>query len=159
MRTKKVVAAASTLGVAAIAALTIGLSAASAGESTVQVQGKPAWTDTGTALTENEKVTITAEGLISVCTGGGCKFKPTGEKLPGKSCLKFTYQASVTSHPFPAPGVACYSMIARIGSGPAFPIGAKSSFTSPVAGELFLGINQDEPSVDSGSWTAKITTP
>jgi hypothetical protein len=122
----------------------------------VSVPGNKEWTDTGIALTAGEKVTITAEGLITYFPPK--TVSPLGKAFgaSGTECGKFSYPKSS----FPAPGVNCWSMLFRIGTpGVPFPTGKKISFTSPQAGELFLGVNDNNLSDNSGSWTAKITTP
>jgi hypothetical protein len=144
----------------AIGLMAIGLeqSAATAAETGVEVSSTEEFTDTHVALTAGEKVTVAAEGKVDVCSPGSCLFEPQGEKLPGKTCLSFQY-TKPHGLSFPAPGLPCYSLIARIGSGPSFTVGKRLSFKSPVSGELFLGINDDFRPDNTGHWTAKVTTP
>jgi hypothetical protein len=165
------IAVAMLAAIASLAVVAVAVSSATkakvrahaAGTTTVSVGGSESWIDSGVALTANEKVTIAVTGTVNVCSPGSCVMKPTGEKLPGKSCLKFQYNGSGEGarekQPFPAPGLSCYSVIARVGTGPAFPVGAKVAFNSPDAGELSLRMNQNDDEKDSGSFSAMITTP
>jgi hypothetical protein len=107
-----------------------------------------------------EKVTIVAEGTIKYAGGTGHSASPLGKSFGASNteCGRDNYPAP--GEAFPAPGLNCWSMLFRIGSaGIPFPTGKKISFTSPVAGQLELGINDNVLSDNTGSWTAKITTP
>ena len=145
-----------------VALLAVGLSSATAAsEKIVSVPGNQPWTDTGVALTQGEAVTISASGTIKWGSSSPLD-SPVGRtfgQLNGKAgtCGSVAYAGG---SPFPAPGVNCYSMLFKIGSsGIAFPTGKKISFTSPVAGELFLGVNDTFFGDNTGSWSATITTP
>jgi hypothetical protein len=57
----------------------------------------------------------------------------------------------------PLPGVLAGALIGRIGDrGVPFGIGNQTSLTMPDAGQLFLGINDDEVSDNSGSFTVRL---
>lgn len=145
-------------GLACVAILVINLASASATtETTVAVQANKQWTDSGIALTAGEKVTIAAEGKISYGSNSTDKTGPPGAKFTVKNCGKDSYPSNSA---MTAPGVNCWSLLFRVGNtGIAFPTGSKITFISPVAGELELGINDNVFFDNSGSFTAKITTP
>jgi hypothetical protein len=158
-----VVAVMSVVGI-----LTVGSSAAfgsaattTSATTTVTVPGNQTWTDTGIALSAGEKVSISASGEVSMgptwpATGPvGLKFSqgPSGGGCGGD---QYDYEVSA---PFPAPGVNCGSMLFEIGSsGVPFPTRTGITFHAPVAGELYLGVNDNNVSDNTGSWTATITT-
>jgi hypothetical protein len=137
--------------------------ARTATSATVMVPADQTWTDTGIALTANEQVAISATGTIEYGHGNypsgpaGFSFADHNRAGTGATCGYSAYAPGTP--PFPAPGVNCEAMLLRIGtSGVAFPTGTKISFASPVSGELYLGINDNIVSDNSGSWTATITT-
>lgn len=134
--------------------LLLGLSTATAGTSSVSVQGNKEFTDTGIFLTAGESVTIEAAGTINYCGGSRtCDIGPTGAKFTSKNCGKDAY-----SEAFKEPGLNCWAMVFKIGSsGVPFPTGTKIKFTSPAGGELFLGPNDGNYADNSGAWSAKIT--
>jgi hypothetical protein len=139
-----------------IGALTIGLPiAAATTETTVSVPATQEFTDAGIALTVGEKVKIEASGTIEYVPGK--QSSPIGDKFFKNGCGAVAY--NINPPPFVEPGLNCWSMVFRIGtSGVAFPTGGKITFVSPVAGELYLGVNDNFYPDNSGSWTAKITT-
>jgi hypothetical protein len=136
--------------------------AAAKGPTTVVVPADQTFTDTAIALVKGEKVTISATGTISPGAGTlangpvGLTFNRSPE--PGgdfnSSCGLDQYVLS----PPPSPGVNCFALLFRIGStGVAFPAGKTTSFTAPVSGELYLGINDGDVNDNSGNFTAKVT--
>ena len=59
--------------------------------------------------------------------------------------------------PFPAPQFPCWSLIGRIGTnGALFEVGASTTFQAQTAGELYLGINDNNLGDNSGIWTVAI---
>jgi hypothetical protein len=133
----------------------------------VSVPGNQAWTDTGIALTTGQTVEIKPSGTIKwgfepSNIGGPVGFT-FGQALPGdepNTCGSLSYTAEKAGEEFPLKGANCYAMLFRIGNpGKPFPTGKKITFESPVAGELFLGVNDQHLGDNSGAWTAKITTP
>lgn len=49
----------------------------------------------------------------------------------------------------------CWSLIARIGNGSPFEVGTSTQVVT-TAGELYLGVNDNNFSDNSGSWTVRI---
>ncbi len=59
---------------------------------------------------------------------------------------------------FPAPMAPCWSLIGRIGStGKVFGVGALRVISTPVAGRLFLGVNDSDPAGNSGFWNVSLS--
>jgi hypothetical protein len=154
------------LGGTGVSGVTATLAAASrparaSSSATVTVPADQTWTGTGIALSAGEEVMVSATGTIDYGPGN-TPSSPAGyrfsQRVPrGGTCGTDAYAPGAA--PFPAPGVNCWSMLFRIGaSGVPFPAGTKISFTSPVSGELYLGINDNAVSDNRGSWTATITT-
>ncbi|MGD0507497.1 MAG: LssY C-terminal domain-containing protein, partial [Terriglobales bacterium] len=111
-----------------------GSSVSSHGESyTLEVDGSKQWRDTGIDLRGGEKVQITAEGTISDAKGN--QFGPEGIPRSIKDVI----------HEYAVPNGAHGELIGRLGSGAAagaFEVGASATYTAPVAGRLFLRINE-----------------
>jgi hypothetical protein len=158
-----------SIGVMAIIVLAIGALGAStalAATKTVSVSARQPWTDTGIALNAGEKVEIKGKGTInwggnSLTLSGPVGFT-FGQALRGdepNTCGLLAYTAEKPGEEFILKGANCYSMLFRIGaSGKPFATGKKISFAAPLAGELFLGVNDQFFGDNSGAWTAKITT-
>jgi hypothetical protein len=94
--------------------------------------------DTKVALTAGETVTITATGSFNTgqCPQTSCDDTASGQ--PWSTC------ANVPPPAFTAPGLACYSLIGKIGSaGTPFEVGSSLVLTAPSAGELYLGVNDN----------------
>jgi YVTN family beta-propeller protein len=105
------------------------------------------WTDTGVQVTQGAGLDITASGQMDYYgTCPTCIVTPAG--LP-----------SVCGAGFAAPGLACYSLVGRIGSdGVPFEVGTSLQTTASSSGELFLGVNDNYFPDNSGSWTASVSS-
>jgi hypothetical protein len=116
---------------------------------TLEVDGSKQWRDTGIDFRGGEKVQITAEGLITYDRGN--QFGPEG--IPRS--------LADVIHDYAVPNGAHGELIGRLGSGAvaeAFEVGTNATYTAPVAGRLFLGINQSMKDAEgaSGSFQVKI---
>src|SRR5271170_5042048 len=116
---------------------------------TLEVDGSKQWKDTGIDLRGDEKVQITAEGTVTYAKGN--QFGPAGIPRSFKDVI----------HQYPVPNGAHGELIGRLGSGAgadAFEVGVDATYTAPVAGRLFLGINQSLRDAEgaSGSFQVKI---
>ncbi|MEV6022222.1 hypothetical protein [Streptomyces sp. NPDC052036] len=98
--------------------------------------------DTGVCV--REAVRLTATGLIAITSNGTPTFGPGGDptRLAGQG--------------FPLQGVPSWSLIGRIGNGPWQYIGTGPT-TLVGRGELFLAVNDDFYSDNSGFFTATVT--
>ncbi len=100
---------------------------------TLEVDGSKQWRDSAIDLRAGAKVKITAEGTITYAKGN--QFGPEGIPRSIKDVI----------HEYAVPNGARGELIGRLGSGDAaetFEVGTSVTYTAPVAGRLFLGINQ-----------------
>jgi hypothetical protein len=124
---------------------------------TVSLIMNTAWTDTGMAVTKGQSQVVTATGKLNwltdspcVLASGSCVTTPAG--LPWSNC------ATRPAPAYTAPGLACWSLIGKIGSsGTPFEVGTAAQINDSVSGELYLGINDNVYHDDTGDWTATIT--
>ena len=105
--------------------------------------------DTNIDLRAGEKLQITAEGTVTYARGN--HFGPVG----------ITRSFADVIHQYAVPNGAHGELIGRLGSGDAaepFEVGASTTYTAPVAGRLFLGINQSFRDAEgaTGSFQVKI---
>jgi hypothetical protein len=119
------------------------------GSYTIEVNGSKEWTDTNIDLRTGEKLQITAEGTITYAKGN--HFGPAG--IP-RSIADVIHQYAV-------PDAAHGELIGQLGSGTAaeaFEVGASNTYTAPVAGRLFLGVNESMRDAEgaTGSFHVKI---
>ncbi len=115
----------------------------------VEVSGSRQWMDTNIDVRAGEKLQITAEGTITYAKGN--HFGPAG----------ITRSIADVIHQYAVPNGAHGELIGRLGSGDAaegFEVGASATYTAPVAGRLFLGINESMKDAEgaTGSFQVKI---
>jgi hypothetical protein len=114
------------------------------------VIGNRPWTDTGVDLNAGEAVSVNASGNISFSRGGQA-IGPQGDQ---PSCAVYRNPRV----PYLARNLRCHSLIGRIGpAGAFFQLGSSTQFRAPVAGRLYLGVNDNFFPDNSGSWTAVIS--
>jgi len=117
---------------------------------TVVVEGKRPWTDTGIDLSVGDSVSVNAGGNVAFSRGGQA-IGPQGDQ---PSCAVFRNPRVA----YIARDLRCHSLIGRIGAaGTLFEVGASMQFRAPVAGRLYLGVNDNFFPDNSGSWTAAIS--
>lgn len=145
--------AAGRQAVPATTATTIEASKASAtkGTYTMEVSGSKQWMDTNIDLRSGEKLQITGEGTIKYADAKKNHFGPAG----------ITRSFADVIHQYAVPNGGHGELIGRLGSGDAaeaFEVGASTAYTAPVAGRLFLGINQSlrDAAGATGSFQVKI---
>jgi len=115
-------------------------SGAASGDS-IRVQATTPWTDTGITVRRGEPITFEASGSVNL--GPGLAAEPDGR--PG---MRGNYQL---------PNALGGALIARIGNSKPFLVGTSGRpFTFPVAGRLYLGVNDDNYSDNSGAFTVKV---
>lgn len=117
--------------------------------------GTPGLVVSGTQDWTNTKVTVPAGDELGITAGGQITVSPKETVGPAgdPSCTP------AQNHPggaFPAPRLPCYSLIARIGNGTPFEVGTSALVTAASSGTLFVGINDDTFSGNSGSWNVNI---
>lgn len=112
-------------------------------QSTVRVEANQRWTDTGLMVQPNERIAFSTSGTIEF--GKGMSTGPDGDKNFG-----------------PRPGYAIRDMpvgglIGRVGNGAPFAIGSASTpITMPAGGRLFLGVNDDGYTDNTGGFDVGI---
>jgi hypothetical protein len=125
---------------ATAAPVTAPATASAAAPTELDVAATKQWVDTGVELREGEKIRLTATGTMKYPADKkhpkGKSFDPDGRERAYEDLI---HQYAVTDAGHGA-------LIGRLGAvdagGQAFLVGASKEFTSPVAGRLFLGINQ-----------------
>ncbi len=111
----------------------------------VNIPATQPYTDTGIDITVGSSLSITASGVIFI-TPSDTGHTPAGSP----SCI--------ATSGFNAPGLTCWSLIAKIGAnGKPFEVGTSTGLSVATSGRLFLGVNDNVFSDNSGSWTASVT--
>jgi hypothetical protein len=126
------------------AALTL---CATAATKQMKITGDQVWTDTGVDLKPGDTVTITATGTVSV----------QGGKEAGPDGLPRGWTELVLQLPNNQAGRG--ALIGRFGDSPAaraFLVGAQLQRSVPVAGHLFLGINETSAAPVTGAFDVSI---
>lgn len=111
--------------------------------------------DTGIDLRSGDQVTITATGNITAGQRAGV-VSPDGGR-PGAAAV-----LGVNRRPVPTAGVGAligYILQSNGQSTQPFLIGSQSTFTAPIDGRLYLLVNDDNYSDNSGSFSARIIYP
>ena len=120
-------------------------------ETTINVPGTSRGTDTGIDVRSGDQLTFTASGTIVAGRRTG-QVGPEGGRNTG-------FGAIVGTKPVPSAGPGALIGYIRTSDGQqsqAFLIGSQSTFTVPVDGRLYLAINDDDYSDNSGSFSVKI---
>lgn len=122
----------------------------SALEKTIEVPGNSRGTDTGIDLRSGESVTITATGNVTAGRRAGV-VSPDGGRT-GFGGIAGTY-------PVAGAGVGALIGYIRLTNGQStqpFVVGSQQTLTAPADGRLFLLINDDNYSDNSGSFSVRI---
>ena len=134
-----------------VAVAAIGAMPAAGAPATVVVAGNQPWTPTGVSVVAGDSVSVHATGTVFIAGSDPGK-TPAG--TPG--CVAPS-DDSIPPGVFLAPGLTCFSLIGRIGTGQPFGVGADGSIAAAGSGELFLGVNDNFFGDNSGSWTAVVS--
>lgn len=123
---------------------TSGSASAPEGEG-VAVAGNQQWTPTGLTVRRGEVITFSTTGEVRLSADAadvaGSAGARSQRKAPGS----------------PLPGNLAGALIGRVGNGEPFPIGDQTSVTMPAAGQLFLGINDDNVNDNQGGFRVKVS--
>jgi hypothetical protein len=124
--------------------------------TTATVRSEQPWTDTRIELSAGDTVLLQASGTINVFSG-----KPEFEQTPagaGPANPTCVAGPGVYGGNWTADGLACWSLIARIGDGAPFFVGPQHLAVVREAGQLQLGVNDQAGTFgdNSGSWTVRI---
>jgi len=126
-------------------------------ERTIDVPGNQSrGVDTGIDLRVGDQVVITATGNVTAGRRAGV-VSPEGGRATGAGAV-----FGATTYPVPTAGVGALLgyIVSNDGqSSQPFYIGSQSTFTTPVDGRLYLMVNDDNYSDNSGSFSARIVYP
>jgi hypothetical protein len=135
------------LGTYPFAAITGGASAGEldAGTSTpgaIRVAANAGWVSTGMRVRRGETISFNTTGEIQLSTNASDRARSAGTNR--------------TAAGAPMPGVAAGGLIGRIGNGAPFAIGDQASVPMPNAGLLYLAVNDDELSDNTGAFVVQL---
>src|SRR5271167_2194566 len=125
----------------------IAAAAASSTSANVTVSGSPKWVDTKMDVNAGDKLHITAKGTVTM--GKDTGITPAGAQRGWVDTLR----------PLMVPSAGRGALVGCIGSSDAatpFVVGADGTVTVPVAGRLYLGINQDATQAPTGNYEVQI---
>lgn len=111
-----------------------------------QLTANAPYLNTGIEVNPGDSITIRQEGNPS--------FYPVGRTVPWVS--NAGDPGCAADEDYTLPGVNCWAVVARIGNGQVFLVGAEYSGSVDEAGRLYLGINHKPPLVGSGSLRVRI---
>jgi len=126
----------------------IGTSGAATTPSTgagIAVPANQRWTATGLTVRRGETLSFNTTGQVQLSTDSADLASSAGSNS-GKYAARS-----------PLPRALAGALIGRIGNGQAFAIGNQTSIQAPAAGQLFLGVNDDELSDNQGEFRVEIT--
>jgi hypothetical protein len=110
---------------------------------TLEFDGSKQWRDTGIDLHSGQSVRITASGVVTNAKGD--QFGPEGITGGDRNQQHRSALRGSGPHAYALPTSPHGELIGRIGSGDAaklFEVGTGATYAVPVAGRLFLGMNQ-----------------
>ncbi len=117
--------------------------ASAAGRQTVRVNSMQRWTDSGIVVRAGDVITFEASGQIEMSD-------PSDTATPAGSTR------GRTAPDAPVLGQKAGGLLAKIGEySPAF-IGDRTTWTSPVSGRLYLGVNDDHLGDNSGEFIVNV---
>jgi hypothetical protein len=109
------------------------------------VTARQQWTPTGITVRRGEVLTFTTTGQI--------RLSPDTNDIASSAGAKAGRYPTANA---PMPRILAGALIGRIGNGQPFPIGDQTSLPMPAAGQLFLGINDDELNDNDGEFRVEI---
>ncbi len=115
-----------------------------AGVKAVRVNSQHRWTDTGMIVRAGDVITFNASGQIQMSDDTGDLANPAGS-VRGR-----------TAPDAPVLGQKAGGLLAKIGEySPAF-VGGRNTWTAPVSGRLYLGVNDDHLPDNRGEFTVTV---
>lgn len=119
--------------------------AAGAQATTVVVQARQPWTDTGVLVQAGDRVSFNAAGTVQLSTGNDDIADPTGARSG-----RFAPEG-------PLPRDPAGALIARIGETAPVVIGSRTeALRAPNSGRLYLGVNDDFHQDNNGNFRVEI---
>jgi len=107
------------------------------------------WTYTGVMVRSGATIGISATGDVYLAAAG------SSQAASGSPSCTPAADYAADSSQFPAPELPCWSLIARIGNGRPFEVG-NSILVTATTGRLYLGVNDDTFTGNTGIWAVKI---
>jgi hypothetical protein len=148
-------AAGAGLSACAAAGLALAPPALAADTKEIVVASTRTWTPTPVSVRQGDRIGVEAAGRIHFGARPIDAMEPAG--IPwGRPCDAIANRQGRASG-WPARGLACWSLIGRIGDGPPFAIGAARTVTAPAGGPLQLGVNDNHLADNRGSWTVTVS--
>ena len=133
--------------VAATTGTTTGTTSSGAGlGNEIVVSSQQQWTATGITVRRGETLSINASGQVQLSGDSNDVASVAGAK-----------SGRYPTAGAPMPRVLAGGLLGRIGNGQPFPIGDQTSLPMPAAGQLFLGINDDNLGDNQGEFRVTIT--
>jgi hypothetical protein len=111
----------------------------------MEVQANVPWSDTGLVVRRGDQIMFSVRGQIAFGTGPTQRSGADGDP-------------NTRARTAPMPNVGVGALIGRIGNSAPFGIGnQKNALTMPASGRLFLAVNDDNYSDNSGAYRVTIT--
>lgn len=120
-------------------------------EQTIEVPGTSRGTDTGIDVRSGDQIVFTASGVVVAGQRAG-QVGPEGGRSSGLGAI-------IGTRPVPNVGVGALVGYIRTLDGQTsqwFFVGSQLTFTAPVDGRLFLAINDNDYSDNSGAFTVRV---
>lgn len=124
----------------------------------IEIPGTKQWVDTNINLRSGAKLRFTATGQITYPPDSSRAGKLRTQGTFGPEGLPRGFADLI--HDYPVAGAGHGALIGRLGSedyAQPFLIGASQNYDVPVAGRLFLGINQSQQDAQSATGTFEVT--
>ena len=114
--------------------------ATAAGSQTVRVNSQHRWTDSGITVRAGDVITFNASGTITMSDDQGDTATPAGSTRGRRA------------PDAPILNQLAGGLLAKIGEYPTAFIGSRGTWTAPVSGRLYLGVNDDVLTDNSGNF-------
>ena len=118
--------------------------ATAAGSQTVRVNSQQRWTDSGISVRAGDVITFNVTGTITMSDDTGDTANWAGSTR-GR-----------TAPDAPVLGQKAGGLLAKIGDYPPAFVGGRSSWTAPVSGRLYLGVNDDHLADNRGEFVVTV---
>jgi hypothetical protein len=110
-----------------------------------RVNAQERWTDTGVVVRAGDTITLNANGTVQMSDDASDTASPAGSTKGRRA------------PDAPVLNQLAGGLIAQIGNyGPIF-VGGRRSFTAPVSGRLYLGVNDDHLADNRGEFTVDVS--
>jgi len=112
----------------------------------IQVSAQRQWTPTGIIVRRGQAVQFSSSGEVRLSADAADTSQVPGRE--NRRGVKYTLPSTLGG-----------ALIGRVGNGQPFGIGDQTSVPMPGSGELFLGVNDDEFSDNSGEYSVTVSGP